>query len=85
LFEIPNPFAILPDLALGTVQGPYGAIVEIGVEAGLTSPSNFPNTYPWVPSIDPHLNVSLGPSSTTLLSVLSGATGNALHLIPPIH
>jgi hypothetical protein len=84
LFEIPNPFAILPDLALGAVQGPYGAGVEIGVEAGLASPSLFPNTYPWVPSIDPHLNVSLGQSSTTLLSVLSGALGSALHNIPPV-
>jgi PE-PPE domain/PE family len=84
LFEIPNPFAILPDLALGAVQGPYGAGVEIGVEAGLASPSLFPNTYPWVPSIAPHLNVSLGQSSTTLLSVLSGALGSALHNIPPV-
>jgi hypothetical protein len=85
LFEIPNPFTIVPDLALGAVQGPYGAAVEIGVEAGLLSPSYFPNTYPWVPSIDPHLNISLGQSSTTLLSVLSGDAGNVLQLIPPIH
>ena len=71
------------DLALGAVQGPYGAAVEIGVEAGLVSPSYFPNTYPWVPSINPGLNVNFGQSSTTLLSLLSGATGNVLHLIPP--
>ncbi|MCV7090630.1 PE family protein [Mycobacterium interjectum] len=83
LFDLPNPFTVIPDLALGAVQGPYGAAVEIGVEAGLLSPSYFPNTYPWVPSIDPGLNVSFGQSSTTLLSLLSGATGNVLHLIPP--
>ncbi len=83
LFDLPNPFTVIPDLALGAVQGPYGAAVEIGVEAGLLSPSYFPNTYPWVPSIDPGLNVSFGQSSTTLLSVLSGAVGNVLHLIPP--
>jgi PE-PPE domain/PE family len=82
LFFIPNPITIIPDLALGAVQGPYGAAVEIGVEAGLASPSLFPNTYPWVPSIAPHLNFSFGPSSPTLLSVLSGALGNVLHLIP---
>jgi hypothetical protein len=82
LFEIPNPFTVIPDVALGTLQGPYGAIVEIGVEAGLTSPSYFPNTYPWVPSIDPHLNFSFGQSSTTLLSVMSGAAGDVLKLIP---
>ncbi|ORW95356.1 PE family protein [Mycobacterium sp. IEC1808] len=83
LFDVPNPFTVIPDLALGAVQGPYGAAVEIGVEAGLLSPSYFPNTYPWVPSINPGLNVSFGQSSTTLLSLLSGATGNVLHLIPP--
>jgi hypothetical protein len=83
LFDVPNPFTVIPDLMLGAVQGPYGAAIEIGVEAGLLSPSLFPNTYPWVPSIDPHLNVFLGQSSTTMLSLLSGATGNVLHLIPP--
>jgi hypothetical protein len=81
-FEIPNPFTIIPDVALGTLQGPYGAIVEIGVEAGLTSPSYFPSTYPWTPSIDPHLNFLVGQSSTTLLSLMSGAAGDVLHLIP---
>ncbi|OBG23730.1 PE-PPE domain-containing protein [Mycobacterium sp. 852002-51057_SCH5723018] len=83
LFEIPNPLTIIPDLALGTVQGPYGAAVEIGVESGLLSPSYFPNAYPWVPSINPGLNISLGQSSTTLLSLLSGTVGNVLHIIPP--
>lgn len=81
-FDLPNPFTVIPDLALGAVQGPYGAAIEIGVEAGLLSPSLFPNTYPWVPSIAPHLNVSFGQSSTTLLSLLSGAAGDALHIIP---
>jgi hypothetical protein len=85
LFAIPNPVAIIPDLALGAVQGPYGAAVEIGVEAGLASPSMFPTTYPWVPSLDPHLNFSFGQSSTTGLSVLSGALGGVLHNIPPFH
>ncbi|WP_068176750.1 PE-PPE domain-containing protein [Mycobacterium sp. UM_CSW] len=83
LFDLPNPFTVIPDLALGAVQGPYGAAVEIGVEAGLLSPSYFPDTYPWVPSINPGLNVSFGQSSTTLLSLLSGATGSVLQLIPP--
>lgn len=84
LFDIPNPFTVIPDLALGTVQGPYGAAVEIGVESGLLSPAYFPNTYPWVPSIDPGLNVFLGQPSTTLLSLLSGTAGDVLHIIPPI-
>jgi hypothetical protein len=84
LFSLPNPFTVIPDLANGLWQGPYGAAVDIGVESGLLSPSYFPNTYPWVPSIDPHLNVSFGQSSTTLLSTLSGDLGNVLDLIPPI-
>jgi hypothetical protein len=80
LFHIANPFTVIPDLALGAVQGPYGAAIEIGVESGLLSPSLFPNTYPWVPSIDPHLNVSFGQSSVTLLSLLSGGAGDVLHI-----
>ncbi len=85
LFSVPDPLTVIPDLALGAVQGPYGAAVEIGVEAGLASPSLFPTTYPWVPSIDPHLNFFFGQPSTTGLSVLSGAVGNLLHNIPPVH
>lgn len=84
LLDIPNPFTVIPDLALGAVQGPYGAAVEIGVEAGLLSPSYFPDAYPWVPSTNPGLNFFLGQPNTTLLSTLSGVVGNVLHIIPPI-
>ena len=68
LFSLANPFTVVPDLLTGAVQGPYGAAVEIGVESGLLSPSYFPDTYPWVPSIDPGLNIFLGQPSTTGLS-----------------
>jgi len=87
LFHLVNPFAVTYDLALGTVQGPYGAVVQIGVEAGLASPSAFPNAYPWVPSIDPGLNFYLGQPSVTGLSVLSGAVGSKLEAafpLPPV-
>jgi hypothetical protein len=84
LFAIPDPFTVIPDLALGAVQGPYGAVVQIGVEAGLVSPSYFPATYPWVPSIDPGLHFFLGQPRTTPLSTLSGDVGDVLRLIPPI-
>ncbi|WP_407684908.1 PE-PPE domain-containing protein [Mycobacterium sp. HUMS_1102779] len=84
LFSVPNPFTVIPDLALGSVQGPYGAAVDIGVEAGLLSPSMYPSVYPWVPSVDPHLNVFFGQPGTTLLSVLSGDAGQVLDLIPPV-
>jgi PE-PPE domain/PE family len=82
LFEVPNPVTIMSDLALGAVQGPYGAAIQIGVEAGLLSPSLFPTTYPWVPSIDPGLSISFGQSSTNALSIFTGGVGSVLHLIP---
>jgi hypothetical protein len=84
LFALPNPFTIVPDLALGTVLGPYGAVVEIGVESGLTSPAYFPNIYPWVPSINPGLHFSFGQPTTTLLSEMSAGLGGQLRNIPPI-
>jgi hypothetical protein len=84
LLEVPNPVTIISDLALGAVQGPYGAAVQIGVESGLLSPSYFPDTYPWVPSIDPGLNIFLGQPSTTGLSTLTGALGGVLGIIPPV-
>ena len=84
LFSVADPFTVIPDLALGAVQGPYGAAVEVGVEAGLVSPSLFPDTYPWAPSVDPHLNFFLGQPSVTGLSELSGLVGNVLKIIPPV-
>ncbi|CAM4259552.1 putative PPE family protein PPE42 [Mycobacterium basiliense] len=82
-FSIPNPFAVSYYLALGSLQAPYGAAVEIGVEAGLWGPEWFPDVYPWVPSVNPGLNLYLGQPSVTLLSLLSGGLGDILHLIPP--
>jgi hypothetical protein len=84
LFSVPNPFTVIPDLITGAWQGPYAAAVEIGVESGLVSPSYFPTAYPWVPSVDPHLNFFLGQPSTTLLSTLSGDLGDILEIIPPV-
>ncbi|WP_204081022.1 PE family protein [Mycobacterium riyadhense] len=84
LFSIPNPFAVTYYLALGSLQAPYGAAVEIGVQAGLWGPEWFPDTYPWVPSINPGLNFYFGQPQVTALSLLSGGLGNVLHLIPPV-
>lgn len=83
LFSIPNPFAVTYYLIKGSLQAPYGAIVEIGVEAGLIGPEWFPDSYPWVPSINPGLNFYFGQPQVTLLSLMSGGLGNILHLIPP--
>jgi hypothetical protein len=57
--------------------------VEIGVEAGFWGPENFPDAYPWVPSINPGLNFYFGPAISqppvTVLSTLTGVLGDALH------
>ncbi|OMC43797.1 PE-PPE domain-containing protein [Mycobacterium sp. IS-1264] len=81
LFEVVNPFTTGPDLLLGAVQGPQSALVDLG----LLPQSATPTIYPYVPSIDPNLNFFLGQPSVTGLSLLSGAAGDVLHLIPPIH
>jgi hypothetical protein len=81
LFEVVDPFTTIPDLARGAVQGPQAALVDLG----LLPQSATPTIYPYVPSIDPNLNFFLGQPSVTGLSVLSGAVGDVLHLIPPIH
>lgn len=80
LFEIPNPFTVIPDLGTGTVQGMQAALVDLGY----LPPSALPTTYPYVPALSPHLNLFLGQPSTTLLSTMTGAVGPVLHLIPPV-
>jgi hypothetical protein len=80
LLNVVNPFTTIPDLALGAVQGPEAALVDLG----LLPQSATPTVYPYIPSIDPGLNVFLGQPSVTGLSVLSGALGDVLELIPPI-
>ena len=88
LINIPNPLNVAYDFAQSLWMGPYGAGVEIGVEAGFWGPENFPHAYPWVPSINPGLNFYFGPQFSqppvTVLSTFSGVLGDALHIIPPI-
>ncbi|MFV0495158.1 PE family protein [Mycobacterium sp.] len=88
LFHIPNPLSVGYYLGTGALQGPYGAAVGIGVEAGLLGPEAYPTTYPWVPMVNPSLNVDLGPAlnqpQTTLLSLLSGGLGDLFGGVPPI-
>jgi hypothetical protein len=83
LLSVPNLPVIAADLAIGAVQGPYAAVIDIGIEAGAWGPNLLPNTYPYVPSLDPHLQLFLGQPSVTGLSRLSGALGKVLELIPP--
>ena len=84
LLSIPNVGRVATDLALGAVQGPWSAVVDIVVESGYTPATSwYPDAYPYLPSPDPHLHIYLGQPSTTGLSRLSGGLGNVLELIPP--
>ncbi|WP_231513353.1 PE family protein [Mycobacterium paragordonae] len=79
LWQVIDPFTVTFDLAKGAVQGPQAALVDIG----LLPPAYLPDTYPYVPSLNPGLSLSFGQPSVTGLSVLSCALGSVLHLIPP--
>jgi hypothetical protein len=85
LLSIPNLPRIVFDLARGAVQGPYAAALDIAVEAGWLPPTTslYPDVYPYVPSLDPHLHIFLGQPSVTGLSRLCGGLGSVLELIPP--
>lgn len=81
LFELPNPFTIVPDLLHGAVQGPQAALVDLG----LLPQSMMPTGYPFDPALDSGLNFGLPQSSVTGVSLLTGFEGQmmrALGLIP---
>ncbi|HTQ16095.1 PE-PPE domain-containing protein, partial [Mycobacterium sp.] len=81
LIGIPNPQTVLPALATGTVQG----VQAFGVDVGLLPQSMFPNAYPYLPVLDPGLNIPMGQPSVTAVSLLTGAEGqlmDSLGLIP---
>jgi hypothetical protein len=81
LIELPDPFTIVPDLAIGAVQGPQAALVDLGA----LPQSMMPTGYPFNPALDPHLNFPLPQSSITELSLVTGFEGRlmrALGLIP---
>jgi PE-PPE domain/PE family len=81
LFELPDPFTIVPDLVHGAVQGPQAALVDLGVLPA----SMMPTGYPFNPVVDPGLNFPLPQSSVTGVSQLTGFEGRlmrTLGLIP---
>lgn len=81
LFPIINPVKVGTYLVSGAVQGVQADLVL----AGLLPPSAMPNTYPFVPSLDPGLTINLGQPSTTLVSAVTGLVGSGLRSlnIPP--
>jgi hypothetical protein len=80
LFSVPDPFTVIPDLAIGAVQGVQAALVDLG----LLPTSALPNAYPYLPSINPQLHFFFGQPSTTGVSIVSGALGDVFRLIPPL-
>jgi hypothetical protein len=84
LLSVPNVGRVAVDLAKGAVQGPWSSVVDIVVESGYTPATAwYPNSYPYLPSPDPHLHIYLGQPSTTGLSRLASGLGSILELIPP--
>jgi PE-PPE domain len=75
LFELVNPITVTSDLLYGAEQGVTAALVD----AGLLPGSDMPDAYPFVPSVDPDLSISLGQPSGTLISALGGAIGSVLY------
>jgi PE-PPE domain/PE family len=80
LFELPNPFTIVPDLVHGAVQGPQAALVDLGV----LPPSMMPTGYPFNPVLDPGLNVPLPQSPITEVSLLTGFEGRLMRALGQI-
>ncbi len=80
--ELPDPFTIIPDLIAGAVQGAEAFAVDLG----WLPPSMMPTTYPFAPTLDPHLNFpGGGQHSVTGVSLLTGAEGllmQSLGVIP---
>jgi hypothetical protein len=80
-FQLPDPFTIIPDLIVGAIQGPTAFAVDLG----WLPPSMMPTTYPFVPTVDPHLNFPIGQHSVTGVSLITRAEGalmRGLALIP---
>ena len=79
LLHLVNPVTVGFDLAEGAVQGTQAALIDIG----LLPQTYLPDIYPYVPSLDPGLSLSLGQSSVTGLSLFHDALGSLFKLIPP--
>jgi hypothetical protein len=77
LFELPDPFTIVPDLARGAVQGPQAALVDLG----LLPQSMMPTGYPFDPVADPGLNFPLPQSPVTGVSLLTGFEGRLMRAL----
>jgi len=80
LFELPDPFTIVPALANGAIQGPQAALVDLG----LLPASMMPTGYPFNPELNPDLNFPLPQSPVTVISLLTGSEGELMRLLGQI-
>ncbi len=76
LLEFPNWPVVGSDLAVGTVQGFDAA----GVDLGLLPQSNFPTAYPYVPTLNPNLNLAWN-SPVTGLGLAFGVEGDLMQIL----
>ncbi|MGO8965528.1 PE-PPE domain-containing protein [Mycobacterium sp.] len=81
LFHLVNPVTLGTDLARGAAQGVQADLVL----AGVLPQADMPDTYPFVPSLDPGLSINLGQPSVTAVSAVTSGLGSLLRAlnIPP--
>ncbi|SOJ57535.1 PE family protein PE3 [Mycobacterium simulans] len=81
LFPVINPINVGNYLVQGVIQGVQADLVL----AGVLPQSAMPNTYPFVPSLNPGLTINLGQPPVTAVSVATTITGSLLRAlnIPP--
>ncbi len=75
LFEMINPTTVDSNLLNGTTQGVTAALVDTGILPA----QDMPDIYPFVPSLDPGLSISIGQPTETMISTLATAIGTALY------
>ena len=82
LIHLVNPITVGTDLIKGATQGVQADLVL----AGVLPQSAMPDTYPFVPSLDPGLSINLGQPSVTGVSAVTTAVGSLLRAldIPPL-
>lgn len=82
LFPLVNPVNLGTYLIKGAIQGVRADLVL----AGVLPQSDMPDTYPFVPSLDPGLTINLGQPSVTAVSAVTTGLGSLLRglHIPPL-
>lgn len=77
LFHVVNPVNVGAYLIKGAVQGVQADLVL----AGVLPQTDMPDTYPFVPSLDPNLSINLGQPSVTAVSAVTTGVGSLLRAL----